>query len=167
MASFLNTTQTLTHLTPIPPPATRTDSIAMLHDHEHLIKCSPAMSKFELITSPSPAPAPLPAGITPLGDTKCYQVTDVVHTLPAGLWDSDIVSTYEFTNLADGLFVRIRSPMSIVLETVWSIEGEGEGPEMKETVTIKCSRLLVGVIRGQCEGNWKVIHAQMVAGLGK
>ncbi|KAL9949046.1 hypothetical protein D7B24_005923 [Verticillium nonalfalfae] len=165
MASFLNTSQSLTHITPIPSPATRTDAIAMLHDHEHVIQCSPAMSKFELITSPSPAP--LPAGITPLGDTKCYQVTDIVHALPAGLWDSDIVSTYEFTNLAGGLFVRIRSPMGIVLETVWTIEGEGEGPEMREFVTIKCSRLLVGTVNGQCEGNWKVIHAKMVAGLGK
>ncbi|KAM0332392.1 hypothetical protein ACHAQA_002671 [Verticillium albo-atrum] len=163
--SFLNTTQTLTHLTPIPPPATRTDSIAMLHDHEHFVRCSPAMSKFELTTEP--AAAPLPAGITPLADTKCYQVTDIVHALPAGLWDSDIVSTYEFTNLADGLFVRIRSPMGIVLETVWSITEEGDGHQMREEVTIKCSRFLVGVIKGQCEGNWKVIHAKMIAGLGK
>jgi hypothetical protein len=134
----------------------------MLQDPVHFIKCDPHMVKYELFT-PDATPT-LPEGISGLGDFTCYKVTDKVHALPAGLWDSDILSTYEFMNVADGLFVRIQSPMSIVMESVFSIKDGGDGKlEMWEVVNIACSRLLIGVIKGQCEGNWKSIHQNMLA----
>ncbi|KAL2200074.1 hypothetical protein P885DRAFT_30020 [Corynascus similis CBS 632.67] len=107
---------------------------------------------------------------------KCYRVTDVVHAIPAGIWDTSVVSTYEFTEIRDGLFVRIRSPMSVVMDTVWRVreveeKGEEEGKdgarllELVEEVTIRCSRLLVGIVKGQCENGWGGIHAKMIARL--
>jgi hypothetical protein len=101
----------------------------------------------------------------------CYRVTDIVHAIPAGIWDTNVVSTYEFTDIRDGLFVRIRSPLSVVMDTFWEVgevdgDGDGEkGLELVEDVTIQCSRLLIGIVRGQCENGWEKIHAKMIARL--
>ncbi|CAI4216299.1 unnamed protein product [Parascedosporium putredinis] len=116
---------------------------------------------------------PIPAGVTleqAIASVQNHEgfikLTDRVHALPAGLWDSDVVSTYEFTDLEKGMFVRLRSPLSVMMETVWEVrevEGSPGALELVEEVNISCSRLLVGVIKGQCEGNWKGIHEKMVA----
>lgn len=61
--------------------------------------------------------------------TSCYRVTDIVHAIPAGIWDTNVVSTYELTKIRDGIFVRIRSPLSTMLETFWEIR---DIPEVSE-----------------------------------
>lgn len=90
---------------------------------------------------------------------------DRVHALPAGLWDSDAVSTSEMVNLERGVFVRLRSPLSIVMETVWEVRevegGDGELEVVEESV-ISCSRFLAGIVKGQCEANWKAIHEKLL-----
>lgn len=104
----------------------------------------------------------------------CYRVTDVVHAIPAGIWDTNVVSVYEFADLAEGVFVRIRSPLGVVMETVWrvaDVEGgsskNGVGLELVEEVTVRCSRLLLGIVKGACETNWRGIHGKMVERLEK
>ncbi|PKS06456.1 hypothetical protein jhhlp_007204 [Lomentospora prolificans] len=167
MASLLNTTATLQHITPIPSTVTASHAIASVQNHESFIKCDPHMISFKPL--PDKTSDPIPSTITcsaPAGrPAVVYEVTDRVHALPAGLWDSDVVSTYEFTDLEKGMFVRLRSPLGVVMETIWEVREakEGGGLELLEEVTISCSRLLVGVIKGQCEGNWKGIHEKMVA----
>ncbi|KAH7368312.1 hypothetical protein B0T11DRAFT_62820 [Plectosphaerella cucumerina] len=162
--SFLNTTQTLSHVSALPPPITREAAIAMLHNHEHFISCSPNNPKREPAPAPSPPPE-LPAGVVGLRPTDFFRVTEVVHALPAGLWDSDVISTYEFTDIEDGLFVRIRSPLNVLLETFWRVRDGAAGLEVVEDVTMKCSRLLIGVVKGACDGNWPKIHENMIAGI--
>ncbi len=76
-----------------------------------------------------------------------------------------MVSTYEFTDTEDGVFVRIRSPLSVVLDTIWTIKGEDGDLEMVEDANISCSRLLVGVVKSQCENGWAKIHAKMIGRL--
>lgn len=150
----------MVHSSKLPEATTTQQAIAMLQDHEFFLQCDPHMSKFQLVETDTP-PA-IPEKVKPLGETKSYQVTDVVHTLPAGLWDSNVVSTYEFTDISDGLFVRIRSPLSVVMDTVWEIKGEAGQLELVEDVFINCSRLLVGVVKGQCESGWQKIHEKMI-----
>ena len=68
----------------------------------------------------------------------------------------------------------------MVMETFWRVKevtgagveeagGEGgeagPGLELVEEVTIRCSRLLVGIVKSQCEADWKSIHGKMVARL--
>ncbi|EAQ92854.1 hypothetical protein CHGG_01089 [Chaetomium globosum CBS 148.51] len=118
---------------------------------------------------------------------ECYRVTDIVHAIPAGIWDTNVVSVFEITDIEDGWFVRIRSPLSVVMETFWRVRevagagagagesggegdegGEGEagpGLELVEEITISCSRLLMGIVKSQCENDWKQIHGKMVARL--
>jgi hypothetical protein len=123
------------------------------------------MIKFELV-KPEGARSTLPDDIKPraTGDAICYKITDRIHALPAGLWDSDVVSASEFTNLDTGVFVRLKSPLAILMETVWEIKGE-EKLEMVESVRISCSRLLIGTVKGQCEANWRAIHGTLIAKL--
>lgn len=132
----------------------------MLHDHEAFIKCDPHMVAFERLGSAAPS-APIPAGITALGNPELYRVTDRVAALPKGLWDKDAVSTYEFTNTSDGMFAHMIGQLGLCMDTKWFIRG-GEKLELVEEVTIYVSRLLVSVVKAQCEGNWKGIHERMV-----
>lgn len=152
------------HSSKLPPKASRSQAIAMLHDHTFFLNCDPHLSESKPLNPITPAE--IPDTVKPARPTKSYSVTDIVHTIPAGLWDSKVVSTYEITDTADGLFVRIKSPLSIVMDTVWEIrEVEGGGLELFENIEIRCSRLLVGVVKSQCEGGWELIHAKMLGRL--
>lgn len=111
------------------------------------------MESFEVmgeVTSPT-----LPDGIKPLGSTISYKVTDHVETLPKGIWGSTVESTYEFTNVELGLFARIKSPLNVVMDTTWEIRENGGGLELVEDSSIKCSRLLVGIVKSLNEGGCK------------
>lgn len=55
--------------------------------------------------------------------------------------------------------------MGIVMDTGWTIQAEGEGLALVEDITIRCSRLLMGVVRGTCEDGWGPIHEKMVGRL--
>lgn len=136
----------------------------MLQDFEFFLHCDPHMAKYELVAAD--IEANIPDTHKALGVTSAYKVTDVVNTLPAGLWDSNVVSNYEFTNIENGVFVRIKSPLSIVMDTVWEIKTDDDGKlELVEDVSMYCSRLLVGVVKSQCENGWQKIHAKMLGRL--
>lgn len=135
----------------------------LLHDHDFFLRLDPHLSTFHAET---PASTPeIPASVKPVSPTKTYSVTDIVHTIPAGLWDSKVVSTNELTDTADGLFVRIKCPLSVVMDTVWEIrqvEGGADGDlEVYEDIEIRCPRLLLGVVKSQCAGGMEEIHAKM------
>ena len=156
------------HVTPIPRVVSASKGIELLQGYDFFIKCDPHMIKYEALPNqPEPSPSiPADRGHVAKGSPKCYQVTDKVHALPAGLWDSDVVSTYEFINIEKGVFVRIRSPLNVTMESVWEIK---EGPEgglvLSEDILIKCSRLLVPVVKSTCESGWQGIHEKMLAKL--
>ncbi|KAK5663332.1 hypothetical protein OQA88_3760 [Cercophora sp. LCS_1] len=167
--SFLTTTASLIHSSPLPNSTTKPAAISMLQDHPFFLSCDPHLASFNPLDDPA---TEIPDSIrsklgTPDTKTISYKVTDIVHTIPAGLWDTNVVSTYEFTNITDGVFVRIRSPLSIVMDTVWEIKEteDGKGLELVEDISITCSRLLIGVVKGQCEGGWAKIHAKMLGRL--
>lgn len=165
---MFNTTATVQHVTPIPAGIGPEKGVELLQGHEFFIQCDPHMIKYEPIDSPSAPEPTLPdgRGVKAVAAPKCYQVTDKVHALPAGLWDSDVVSTYEFINIERGVFVRIRCPLNVSMETVWEVrETQDGGSELVEDVVIKCSRFLVGVIKSTCETGWKGIHEKMVGRL--
>ena len=105
-----------------------------------------------------------------IASPRCYKVIDRVAALPAGLWDSDLESTCEFIDMERGVFVRLRSPMGVVMETVWQVReatkesggAEGCEYELVEDILIKCSRLLVGTVKGTCEAGWQQVHKTMM-----
>jgi hypothetical protein len=127
------------------------------------------MIKHEALPVPEPAPScPDTLKAKPIAPPDCYTVTDRIQALPAGIWDSDVISTYEFFDLERGVFVRTRGPMGLVLETVWQIEEAADGGlAIAENVEISCSRLMIGMIKSSCESGWKGVHGKMLDRLGE
>lgn len=123
----------------------------MLQDHEFFLQCNPHMQKFENLGEVS-EPA-LPDTVKAQGTTTLYKVTDIVETMPKGIWGSSVESSYEFTNMELGLFARIKSPLNVVMDTFWTIEPSKDGGfELVEACEIKCSRLLIGIVKSLNEG---------------
>ena len=178
----------MSHTTKIPAGVSRAAAVTALQDTEHFLKRNPHTAHYEAITPDEPPT--LPEGLVGTAPTTSFKVTDRMATLPAGLLDSDVVSTYQFTSVADGVFVRIFAPLGVVLETVWHVataaseggvegdveaETEATGPastaeedgelELVEDLTIRCSRLLVPVVRRQCENGWEEMHGKIITQL--
>ncbi|KAH9994153.1 hypothetical protein F4779DRAFT_218729 [Xylariaceae sp. FL0662B] len=174
--SFFPGTSKLVNTSPIPLPGKPTDiaaAVAVLHDHDFFLHCDPHYTSHKVLLDDGDGgddgDKP-PAHIAPLnGAVRVYEVVDHV---PNPVWSSTVVSREAFADLADGLWVRIRSPLGIVMDTTWRIrqgEGEGEGEggdgaplELIEDVEIACSRLLLGIVRAQVEGNWVGIHRKLI-----
>ncbi|EJT75480.1 hypothetical protein GGTG_05413 [Gaeumannomyces tritici R3-111a-1] len=174
MSSILNGTANVLHKTKLPAGATREQGVAMLHDHAFYLSCDPHLVKQSELkpddarvkdAAPPPPPERVASAAVAGRARRFYEVHDLVHNLPGGLWDSNVVSTNEITDIEAGLFVRIRSPMAVVMDTFWEIravEGEEGAWELVEEITISASRLIVGLVKSLCEGGWEKIHEKMM-----
>lgn len=149
-------------------------ALEKLQNHDLLIRLDPEFSHYETLLSPAESP-----------NTKRYKVTDHMHTLPKGLWDTTVTFESLITNTEDGVAWVIKAPLGLVQRQTWRLmktkdvdEGKetvaqsenervGEGEEksewsLVEDVEIKASRLLVGTVKNKCEASWKGIHRQFV-----
>lgn len=129
----------------------------MLHDKEFFIHCDPCLEKYELLEKEVADPS-LPADrVTAKGPTSAYKIVDIVENIPKGIWGSSVESRYEFTDVERGLFCRIKSPLSVLMDALWEIREaeDGEGLELVEEADIRCSKLLIGIVKGQCESGGK------------
>ncbi|KAI1333301.1 hypothetical protein F5Y16DRAFT_9285 [Xylariaceae sp. FL0255] len=188
--SFLNTSAKVTNRSVIPSPVTKEAAVALLHNHEFFILCDPHYASHKLLPQPAEtAKDPtsvelakkhfkLPATFTPLASTATYRdgpvvkVYEICDHMPNPVWSSNVVSNEEFVDHADGIWVRIRSPMGVVMDTMWSIQvdasGSGGGKmELVEDVVINCSRLVMGIVKGQVDNNWPGIHGKLIEKLTK
>ncbi|KAI0452747.1 hypothetical protein F5B21DRAFT_323069 [Xylaria acuta] len=197
--SFLSSTSTSVNASPIPSSVRKEDAVALLHDHEFFLLCDPHHSSHKTLPQPpetekEPAsvdaarkyfklPETLEPVIGPAGPVvKVYEVVD---DLPNPVWSSHVISREEFVDHDEGMWVRIRSPMGVVMETRWSVretkkkkeeereeeereEEENDGNEsggeleLVEDVLINCSRLVMGIVKGQVENNWRGIHKKII-----
>jgi hypothetical protein len=81
-----------------------------------------------------------------------YKVTDKLENIPKGIWGSTIVSTYKFTNIKHGVFLRVKSPLGVSIDTRWDIkEVEGGKLDLVQAVEISCLMLLMALVKGRCE----------------
>ncbi|KOS18549.1 hypothetical protein ESCO_000924 [Escovopsis weberi] len=170
MSSWLRTTGNVKHATKLPAGISSDRAIDVLHNHNFFISCDPHLVKFESIARPPAADDALPDRCRDDadGEPMFYAVTDRVQKLPAGLWDADVTSTYELVNLKRGLFVKLRSQMGVVMETVWDVREDGAGgAAITETVLIKASRLLIGIVKSMCENDWRVVHGKLLDIMGE
>jgi hypothetical protein len=115
-------------------------------------------------------------------NTKRYKVTDHMHTLPKGLWDTTVTFESQITNTDDGVDWVIKAPLGLLQKTTWKViksedvekrkdnvaeeerkNGKGKSEWcLVEDVEIKASRLLVGTVKGKCEENWRGVHARFI-----
>jgi hypothetical protein len=159
----LNTTAKLHHRTPLPPGTTLAQTLNLFRNHDVLIHLDPELAHYET-TTPPPDANP---------STRFYKITDHMHTLPRGLWDTTVSFDAEITDTDNGVKWVIKAPMGLVQTSHWAVVPalETDGTEentlvLVEDVLISCSRLLVGTVRGKCEDNWKGVHARFVEQLG-
>jgi hypothetical protein len=100
--------------------------------------------------------------------TKYFTVTDHMDAMPRSLYDAKVSFKAEITEIEGGIKWVIKAPLGLVQTSIWIIEGEEEendGGEkgvlsLVENVSISCSRLLMGTVKGKCEANWKGIHGR-------
>ncbi|KAK8054994.1 hypothetical protein PG993_000221 [Apiospora rasikravindrae] len=175
--SFLQGGFTLTNKTPLPPGVTKPAAVAALHDHDKFLRADPHLTTYRPLTpttSPESCPADyasykVPAAIQPLHDNKTVKVYEVHDHVPNPVWSSDVASVEEFVDCADGLWVRVRSPLGVVLETTWFIcesqDGERVTLELVQTLVCTCNRLLAGLCKGQVEKGWRTVHEKLVQGM--
>ncbi|KAH8719179.1 hypothetical protein GQ44DRAFT_623951 [Phaeosphaeriaceae sp. PMI808] len=159
----LNSTATLHHVTPLPTGTKFEDALKHLHNHDLLIRLDPEFAHYEALPAEAPAE-----------DTKRYKITDHMHALPKGLWDSTVSFVAEMTNTEDGLLWIIKAPLGLVQRTTWrclrmetlaaedKTGGEASEWALVEDVEIEANRLLVGTVRGKCEENWRGVHAKFL-----
>ncbi|KAK2027469.1 hypothetical protein LX32DRAFT_722046 [Colletotrichum zoysiae] len=164
---MLNTTFSLTHVTPVPGHMSREDALSCLHDAEHHIKSDPNLTHWNPRTPQDPPT--VPEDVDAIAATECYTVTDTIPTnlpkmLPKGMLEKKSVSEYEFTFTPDGSFVRIHCPLNVLLETRWRIrDASGGGLELEEKVDASCYRFLGTLVKGELENNWKGVHLKILA----
>ncbi|KAM3551250.1 hypothetical protein ARSEF4850_007962 [Beauveria asiatica] len=147
MSSWFNTTSTLRHVSAIPEGIPASKLVQGLQNHENYIKHNPHMAKYEAIAAPAdPAPTiPAARGVRATGEPDCYHVTD------------------KMIDVHDGVFVRIRSPMSVMMESLWLVKETEQGRlELVEEQVITASRLLMSTVKSMSEAGWEGIHASMI-----
>jgi hypothetical protein len=153
----LNTTADLTYTSPIALAGgvkTRAAAIAVLQDHDFYLHTDPHLTGYEAEDEAGRgwADYKVPEAVAARAlqqHVHTYKVTDYI---PNPFWDSNVVSHEEIVNTDDGLWVRLRSPLSVVMETRWTVRDAADGQlELVEQVHISCSRVLMGMTKGSGE----------------
>jgi len=187
--SFFSTKQTMNNTSTLPAGTTREQIMAVLHDHDFMIKCDPHHVKHSRGTQPT---AKHPGVETDLAVArKAFNLPDLSHMgavlggsdaatdplvsvydltdeLPNPVFSSTINSRLEYVNLERGLWTRVNSPMGVSLETAWIVkEGSGGALELHQDIVISCSKVLIGTVKGNIEANRGGIHKLIKARIEK
>lgn len=92
-----------------------------------------------------------------------------MHTLPRGLWDTTVSFDAEITDIENGVKWVIKAPLGLVQLSFWRIVPAEETDKyndepttlcLVEDIEIRCSRLLLGTVKGKCEENWRGVHGR-------
>ncbi|KAH6660372.1 hypothetical protein BKA67DRAFT_547809 [Truncatella angustata] len=165
--SFLNTSATLTQATPIPlPPSRKAAAVARLHDHDFFLNTDPHITGYSPVAAADPEPTyesyKIPSSVSEKATEKKVRIYDVQDHVPNPVYSSNITSREELVNCTEGLWVRIRSPMAVVMETTWFVREKGEEMELVEQCWVSCNRMLMGIVKSSIENNWRKIHEEIV-----
>jgi len=154
LGNLLETTAKLHHESEFSYEITLQSALTSLHDHNLLIKMDPNLVSYT--STPSSPSSP---------NTKLYTVLDKMEHIPKALWSQEVHLNLEYTDLADGIHTTVKAPLGLLMDTFLKLE-EREGKlVLIEDVEIRCSRLLMPFVKGDCEANWKGIHKRFMEGV--
>lgn len=163
----------LRYATDVKGPVTPDQALAVFQNHDFFIEVDPNMISYQSDVEPQGGKLrELPDEIKAIktGDTRCYEVKDNVpgvalfSKLLPGLSTTTIY--YQITDTKDGVFMFLQAPLGVTEERRWVAESGGDGVRIVEYVTIFCSRLIYGTIKGQQDQNWKEVHTKYVEKMG-
>jgi hypothetical protein len=146
------------------------EAIKNLHNHDLLIHFDPEFAHYETLPTDPAVP-----------DAKRYKITDNMQALPKGLWGTTVTFEAEMTDTEDGILWIIKAPLGLLQRTTWrclrtetlatedqkSVDGTMSEWSLVEDVEITANRMLVGTVKGKCEGNWPGAHAKFLQSLSK
>ncbi|KAH7317259.1 hypothetical protein BKA65DRAFT_466228 [Rhexocercosporidium sp. MPI-PUGE-AT-0058] len=168
---MLNSTTKFTRTASLPSSCTRSTAMALLQNYEFMINCDSNLSSYKPVTNPANPPT-IPSHLKSktTSSTKTYAIYDKVENIPGGIWKSDVECIVEYTDLETGLFMKGKSPLSIVIETEWNVKenaGGNGGLELVYESLVSCSKLIIGIIKGTLEKNLVEMMEKVVAELEK
>ncbi|KAK8029685.1 hypothetical protein PG993_010976 [Apiospora rasikravindrae] len=155
----------MTKVSPAIKGQTREAAIAKLQDCDFFIKCDPHLVSYEAKPDPAWGSYDVPKDLKPLAQrVKAYTVKDKYENPIMG---SDIESSYEFIDIADGVFVRVRSPMGTNFESTFTVRAKGSGElEIVQECDCKCNKALSSIVKKDLDKNYTIIHENLAQQLG-
>ena len=162
--------------TPLPPSATSSSILRILHDHDTLVRLGPLFVSCRVVSPPSPSnddvaatAAPSTTTGTSAGVTATYEVTESIPLLPGGLWRTRTVFAAEFTDLPDGLRTVVRASLGVAATARWLVDGGGEdngeggGPvRLREEVEVRCSGFLIPFVKRTMKVSHEALHGRLM-----
>lgn len=160
---------TLYYTTEVLGGVTASQAVSALQDHDYFLSTDPNMVSTKANVAPQGGELhALPDAVkeAKAGETRCYEVVDRMPGVFAKLLPKLSTTTiyYQITDTKDGVFVYLQAPMGVTQERRWVVEegGGGGGLKIVENVSISCTRLLYGSVKGQQDLHWKDVHAAYV-----
>jgi hypothetical protein len=137
---------------PLPPSTTREEVLALLHNHDFLIKMDPDIRDYNSIEPPSTASSL---------ETKHYKVVNSMDSGARWIGSSTVSYTVEMTDLENGCHRLVHGPLGLTQESSWTVQDadDGEATEKAELALVqdcevRCSRLLVSTVRSKTIESW-------------
>ncbi|KAK8062836.1 hypothetical protein PG997_014933 [Apiospora hydei] len=155
----------MTKVSPAIKGLSREAAIAKLQDKDFFITCDPHLVSYDANPDPAWGSYDVPKDLKPLAQrVQSYTVKDKYENPIMG---SDIVSTYEFIDTADGFFVRVRSPMGTTMESTFSVRDKGNGDlEVVQECDCKCNKALSSIVKKDVDKNYIIIHENLAQRIG-
>ncbi|MCJ1379871.1 hypothetical protein MMC17_002974 [Xylographa soralifera] len=140
------------------PPATSVPSaIAILHDHDWLIRLDPELDSYMLsLPDASIAGIQIAEKEKSHGSIKTYKVIDNMSGIPKSLYDVKVNIEIQITDVIEGVDFLVHAPLGVVQRAKWRIVndvGEQGAWQLSIETEITCLRLLMGIVRGKGETN--------------
>lgn len=141
----MNTTHRVTRSSALPSTVSAPSVIAILHDHDSVVRLNP------LVISATDIPAPDHAS----AENKALpwkKVVDEISYLPAGMWKGSVEYEACFKDLENGVKASVWAPMGLTTSSAWTVAEEevtGEGPRLvlKEECETRCSFLMMPFVK--------------------
>ncbi|KAL1961181.1 hypothetical protein VTO42DRAFT_3126 [Malbranchea cinnamomea] len=184
---MFKTTTSISITTPVPLTISRAALLAILHDHQEMIKLNPLVVQYQPCSRPpspsrrSSSSSQEEAGIgrrtgedeenertagASSGEMEWYRITDEIlpyHFLPF----SRVVYTAGFRDAPDGLHTRTYAPMGLRMEGRWTVGPREEAEEggrlyLTEEVRMTCSWLTRAFVQRALKKSHAVLTEKLI-----
>jgi hypothetical protein len=172
--SFLFSTLSHNLTTPIPGSDTAA-AVALLHEHEFIIKCNPLITSHTLLSAQdAPFPSKSSSAAVPAAsdsDTSSqWHTYEIVESIPhlGGVFHQSVTSLATFKNTPDGVLTKVKAPAGLEIESEWVMKETGSGSlELVEKASGACVVLLARKVSASIAKNYGIIHQRFAEELKK
>lgn len=167
------TTAKLVHRFSLPPTISFASIIAILRDHDWLIRLDPELDSYTLCDTSNSSTTYQTADKEEYEETKnprktkTYKVTDHMNGIPKSIYDAKVHVGIQITDVDEGVDFLVHAPMGVVQRGRWRVVVVDEAWQLAIETEITCSRLLMGIVKGKAESNAPMMGRALVELLEK